>query len=62
MIKCVFYNEKIDTKRRFTNFSQFKYHVIDIEMRRLRIDFYYFLFVHYVTNLNVRRNVIIVLQ
>ena len=28
---------EIDTKRRFSNFSHFEYHVIDIRMRRMRV-------------------------
>ena len=55
-------HREIDTKRRFSNFSQFEYHVIDIRMRRLRADFFCFSFVHYVKNLNIRRNVTIMLQ
>ena len=57
-----FLYREIDTKRRFSNFSQFKYHVIDIKTRRLQIDFFCFLFVYHITNLSIRRNVIIVLQ
>ena len=33
-----FLHREIDTKKHFSNFSQFEYHVIDIRMRRLRID------------------------